>query len=182
MFNNKSNESHEPCGLGISQLRNLSDETVMAHLKQGHDDALAVLFERYHRLVFSIAIKILHDEGEAEDVTQNVFLEVFRNAVQFDPQKGSTKAWLLQYAYHRSFNRLRYLKVRGLQRDFEVNSRDNQYLLSRLLFKYEYGENVGDVFNMRPYYDQITVASIRDAAQMYLNTNRYVKVTLLPQQ
>ena len=70
----------------------------------------------------------------------------------------------------------------GLQRDFEVNSRDNQYLLSRLLFKYEYGENVGDVFNMRPYYDQITVASIRDAAQMYLNTNRYVKVTLLPQQ
>lgn len=122
MFNKKSHESHEPCGLGVTQLRNLSDETVMAHLKQGHDDALTVLFERYHRLVFSIAVKVLRDEGEAEDVTQNVFLEVFRNAVQFDPQKGSTKAWLLQYAYHRTFNRLRYLKVRGLQRDFDVAS------------------------------------------------------------
>lgn len=122
MFNKKTSESHEPCGLGIAQLRKLSDELLMAHLKQGHDDALAVLFERYHRLVFSIAVKTLHDEGEAEDVTQNVFFEVFRNAVQFDPAKGSTKAWLLQYAYHRTFNRLRYLKVRGLQRDFDVAS------------------------------------------------------------
>jgi zinc protease len=69
---------------------------------------------------------------------------------------------------------------RGLQRDFEVNSRDNQYLLNRILFKYEYGEPVADVFNMAPYYDQVTVASVRDAARMYLNTNRYVKVTLMP--
>ena len=68
----------------------------------------------------------------------------------------------------------------GLQRDFEVNSHQNQYLLNRLLFKYEYGENVADVFNMAPYYDQISVAAIRDAARMYLNTNRYVKVTLVP--
>ena len=68
----------------------------------------------------------------------------------------------------------------GLTRDFEVNSRDNQYLLNRLLFKYEYGENVADVFNMQPYYEQVTTAAIRDAARMYLNTNRYVKVTLMP--
>jgi zinc protease len=69
---------------------------------------------------------------------------------------------------------------RGLQRDFEVNSNQNQYLLNRLLFKYEYGEPVADVFNMQPYYDQVTVAAVRDAARMYLNTNRYVKVTLVP--
>jgi len=68
----------------------------------------------------------------------------------------------------------------GLARDLETNSRDNQYLLNRILFKYEYGEDVGDVFNMRPYYEQVTVAAVRDAAQMYLNTNRYVKVTLMP--
>jgi len=68
----------------------------------------------------------------------------------------------------------------GLTRDLEVNSRDNQYLLNRLLFKYEYGENVADVFNMQPFYEQVTTAAIRDAARMYLNTNRYVKVTLMP--
>jgi zinc protease len=69
----------------------------------------------------------------------------------------------------------------GLARDFEVNSERNDYLLNRILFKYEYGEDVKDVFNMRPYYDQINVASLRDAARMYLNTNRYVKVTLVPE-
>ena len=69
----------------------------------------------------------------------------------------------------------------GLTRDFETNSQRNEYLLNRLIFKYEYGEDVKDVFDMKPYYDQITVAALRDAARMYLNTNRYVKVTLLPE-
>jgi len=41
-------------------------------------------------------------------------LEVFRSAAQFDPAKGTTKVWLLQYAYHRSFNRRHYLSLRGL--------------------------------------------------------------------
>jgi len=68
----------------------------------------------------------------------------------------------------------------GLARDFETNSHENQYLLNRILFKYEYAEDINDVFNMGPYYDQVTVASIRDAARTYLNTNRYVKVTLMP--
>jgi predicted Zn-dependent peptidase len=53
--------------------------------------------------------------------------------------------------------------------------------LNRIIFKYEYGEDVKDVFDMKPYYDQITVAALRDAARTYLNTNRYVKVTLLPE-
>ena len=47
-------------------------------------------------------------------------------------------------------------------------------------FKYEYGEDVRDVFNMRQFYDQLTASAIRDAARLYLNTNRYVKVTLVP--
>ena len=62
----------EPCGLGFDQLSQLPDQTVMAHLKAGHDDALAVLFDRYHRLVLSIGYKILRDLGEAEDVMQAV--------------------------------------------------------------------------------------------------------------
>ena len=69
----------------------------------------------------------------------------------------------------------------GLARDFETNSQRNEYLLNRLIFKYEYGENVKDVFDMKPYYDQITVEALRDAARTYLNPDRYVKVTLLPE-
>ena len=103
---------HEPCGLTFAQLARLSDEDVIAHLQAGHDDALAVLFDRFHRLVLSVALKILRDFGEAEDLAQSVFLEVYKVSAQFDPARGSTKVWLLQYAYHRSINRREYLKRR----------------------------------------------------------------------
>ena len=67
-----------------------------------------------------------------------------------------------------------------LVRDLETNLPVNGYLLNRLLFKYQHGEDVQDVFNMRPFYDQVTVTALRDAAREYLNTNRYVEVTLVP--
>jgi RNA polymerase sigma-70 factor, ECF subfamily len=97
----------------FAKLKDLNDDEVMAHLQSGCNDALAVLFDRYHRLVLSIALKIVHDPGEAEDVMQTAFLEIFRSAAQFDPAKGSTKVWILQYAYHRAINRRQHLNARN---------------------------------------------------------------------
>jgi zinc protease len=70
----------------------------------------------------------------------------------------------------------------ALLRDLETNGASNLYLLNRILFKYEYGEDATEVFNMRPIYDQVTVAALREAAQEYLNTSRYVAVTLVPER
>jgi zinc protease len=70
----------------------------------------------------------------------------------------------------------------ALSRDLEANLASNSYLLNRILFKYEFGENAQEVFDMRPFYDQITVAALREAAVEYLNTNRYVEVTLVPEK
>lgn len=97
----------------LAELARLTDEQLMIHLKNGCNDALAVLFTRYNRLVLSIALRIVRDPGEAEDVMQAVFLEIFRAVGQFDPAKGTTKVWLLQYAYHRAFNRRQYLSARN---------------------------------------------------------------------
>ncbi len=121
----------EPCGLSVEQLGKLADPDLIAHLKAGHNDALAVLFDRYHRLILSVAFKILRDPAEAEDVMQSVFLEIYRVAEQFEASRGSAKVWLLQYAYHRSMNRRQYLKVRGFyardQQDRpQSNSRDSR--------------------------------------------------------
>jgi len=102
----------EPCNLSFDGLRSLTDELVIAHLRAGHGDALGVLFDRYHRLVLHVALKILHDVGEAEDVMQNVFMEIYKVAAQFDPERGTTKMWILRYAYHRSMNRRKQLQVR----------------------------------------------------------------------
>jgi RNA polymerase sigma-70 factor (ECF subfamily) len=104
-----------------AELERLSDDQLMARLQSGCHDALAVLFDRYHRLIFSIALKTLRDPGEAEDVMQNVFLDIFRAMAQFDPSRGSTKVWMLQYAYHRAINRRQYLNTRRFysQESFE---------------------------------------------------------------
>jgi RNA polymerase sigma-70 factor, ECF subfamily len=109
-------ESHLKLGVtypALAELKLLTDDQLMVQLLAGAHDALAVLFERHHRLVFSIALKIVRDRGEAEDVMQNVFLEIFRSVAQFDPAKGSLKVWLLQYAYHRAINRKQHLNARS---------------------------------------------------------------------
>ena len=69
----------------------------------------------------------------------------------------------------------------ALRSDYETNSQQNAYLLNRIVFKYAYDEEVADIFNMRPFYDQLTAPVLRDAARAYLNTDRYVEVTLLPE-
>src|SRR5207247_5951270 len=97
----------------IYRLQASSDEELMDQLRQGHQDALAVLFDRHYRLVFSVALRILHDHGEAEDLMQEVFLEIYRKVENYDPDKGNAKTWILQYAYHRSLNRQKYLSVRN---------------------------------------------------------------------
>jgi RNA polymerase sigma-70 factor (ECF subfamily) len=102
----------EPCGKGYAQLLRLPDEEIMQHLALGHDDALAVLYDRYHRLVFSVAVRILRDTGEAQDVTQEAFLKLYRTVAQFDAAKGMTRMWILRFAYQLSLNRRRYLKLR----------------------------------------------------------------------
>jgi RNA polymerase sigma-70 factor, ECF subfamily len=106
-------EIKEPCRFSFEQLSGLPDPDLLQHLRSGNGDALAVLFARYHRLILSVAFKILHDPAEAEDVMQSVFLEIYRVAGQFDPARGTVKVWLLQYAYHRSLSRREYLRVRG---------------------------------------------------------------------
>src|SRR5260370_41825664 len=55
----------------------LSDEELMQHVASGHHDALAILFERYHRLVFDVAVRIVLDPCGAAEVRQRLFLRFF---------------------------------------------------------------------------------------------------------
>jgi RNA polymerase sigma-70 factor, ECF subfamily len=96
-------------GLPHRELSNLADEELMVRVTSGWQDALSVLFDRYHRLVFSVALRIVRDPGEAEEVVQTVYLDIFRAAANFDPHKGIFKVWILQYAYHRALHRKRHL-------------------------------------------------------------------------
>jgi len=103
------------------RLRTLSDTELSAALLSGCNDALAILFERYHRLVFHIARNIVKDEGEAEETVQQVFFDLFRAIKQFRPERGSFKTWLLQFAYHRSINRRQHLSANRFYNSEELD-------------------------------------------------------------
>ncbi len=74
---------------------------------------MPILFDRFHRLVLKIALRILRDAGEAEHLMQEIFLEIYNRAGQFDASKRSTKTLVLQYAYRRGLSRRQYLTLRN---------------------------------------------------------------------
>jgi RNA polymerase sigma-70 factor (ECF subfamily) len=106
----------------LSDISKLTDEELMEFLRSGRHDALTILFDRYHHLVFSIALRIVRDPGEAEEVVQTVFLDIFRTAANFDCRKGILKGWLLQFAYHGALHRKRHLVANHFYRWEELEA------------------------------------------------------------
>ena len=65
-----------------------SDEELITLMKSGRGEALSALFDRYFRLVLCVALRILRDTREAEDLMQDVFLEIYKRACLFDAGMG----------------------------------------------------------------------------------------------
>jgi len=90
----------------------ISDEALIIRICEGSRAALAILFRRYARLVRTVAMRILRDDSEAEDLLQDVFLFVHRNCTIFDSSKAAVRSWIVQITYHRAIDRRRYLNSR----------------------------------------------------------------------
>ncbi|GAB4472005.1 MAG: sigma-70 family RNA polymerase sigma factor [Elainellaceae cyanobacterium] len=87
------------------RLPNASDTDLMRRLKKEQPEALATLYDRYGQLVYTIALRILDNAAEAEDVTQEVFLSVWKDQ-RFDATRGALSSYLGILARSRSINRL----------------------------------------------------------------------------
>ena len=101
-----------------------SDEILLTLITSGDQQALGTLFQRYGRLLRSIAARILKDSAEAEDLVQDLFLFIQRKCGIFDSSKSSARSWIVQMAYHRAIERRRYLATRQFysQKELEIGS------------------------------------------------------------
>jgi RNA polymerase sigma-70 factor (ECF subfamily) len=95
----------------LIESRSKSDEEILSALAIGDHSAMTQLFSRYQGLVYSVALNIVGDSAEAEEVVQTVFFDIFRAAIHYDKARGSGRVWLLQFAYHRALHRRRHLKA-----------------------------------------------------------------------
>ena len=96
----------------VKQRRADEDAALVALLATDEVTALEQLYDRYSALVFSIALRVLHDHTLAEDVTQEVFLRLWRQPASFDPERGRFISWLSSVARNRSLDELRKLTRR----------------------------------------------------------------------
>jgi RNA polymerase sigma-70 factor, ECF subfamily len=88
------------------------DVRLMLRLQTGDREALGLIFDRYSRIVFEIGRQVLRDTGEAEELVQEVFLNVYRKCGSFDAGKGTVRGWLRRIAYREAFDRKNYLTSR----------------------------------------------------------------------
>jgi RNA polymerase sigma-70 factor (ECF subfamily) len=89
-----------------------SDEQLVALIVRGEDWALAELYDRYVRLVFSLAFQVLNDRASAEETVQEVFTKVWRGAHTFQSERGKFSSWLIGITHHHCLDALRRRRVR----------------------------------------------------------------------
>ncbi|HEY9713778.1 MAG TPA: sigma-70 family RNA polymerase sigma factor [Chroococcales cyanobacterium] len=102
-----------------------TDEDLLESICNNHEGAALSLFRRYVKLAFSIGYRVLKDEGEAEDLTQEMFLRLCAEAGTFDRAKGSARTWIIQMLYRRAFDRRAYLNRRHFYSGTDVTKQTN---------------------------------------------------------
>jgi RNA polymerase sigma-70 factor, ECF subfamily len=83
------------------------DVPLMVRIASGDSGALGELYDRYSEVAFAVALRILHAAPEAEDIVQDVFVELWRKAGAFDRDRGSVRTWLLLMVRSRALDRKR---------------------------------------------------------------------------
>lgn len=92
---------------GGSAYATYEDADLVAMVRESDAGALEALYKRYGRVAYSLARRILNDQTLAQDVTQEVFLTVWRDASRFDPARGGFSTWLLTMTHHKAVDSVR---------------------------------------------------------------------------
>ncbi len=88
----------------------LSDEALLLAIADGAVWAMESLYQRYSRILYSLAYRMVADHHVAEDLLQDAFLAVWRRATSYSPQAGAVRNWLISILHHRTIDYLRRIR------------------------------------------------------------------------
>jgi RNA polymerase sigma-70 factor, ECF subfamily len=87
--------------------KTISDKELVSRVRAGDQNSMGALYDRYSPLVYAVGLRVLADTGAAEDVLQEVFMQLWRSPARFDASRGSLGAWLAVIARNRAIDALR---------------------------------------------------------------------------
>lgn len=115
-----------------------SDADLIRRISNNDEAALALFYDRYRKILFGLLVRILNNRAEAEDILQEVFVQVWQQAKSFDAERGKVFTWLLTITRCRAIDRLRFLKTRtlaaeraGANKPLYIDSKIEQNLILR---------------------------------------------------
>lgn len=99
------------------QTDDLSDEALISAIASGAVWAMEPLYQRYSRILYSLAYRMVADHQIAEDLIQEAFLSVWRRATSYSPQSGAVRSWLVSIVHHRTIDYLRAVRRRSTMKE-----------------------------------------------------------------
>jgi len=125
---------------------------LMARVAKGDQQAFAEVYDATSRTVFGIVLRVLRDRAQAEEVTQEVYVDAWRQAKRFDSTRGSASSWLNTIAHRKAVDRVRSVE-RATARDqqhFEREAREPEPDVSDLVVARDEGRRVRDAMQQLP--------------------------------
>ena len=98
-------------------------QQLLERVAQGDKQAFAALYDEVSPRVFGLVKRLLRDHSQSEEVTQEIFLEIWQSAPRFDPNKGGASTWILTMAHRRAVDRVRASQS-SRDRDLKIGIRD----------------------------------------------------------
>jgi RNA polymerase sigma-70 factor (ECF subfamily) len=105
-----TNQAARSISLPVDQL---SDEVLISAIATGAVWAMELLYERYSRILYSLAYRMVADPQVAQDLLQDAFLAVWRRATSYSPQSGAARSWIVSIMHHRAIDYLRAVHRRS---------------------------------------------------------------------
>lgn len=99
-------------GVLTVSLQHAPDSALVERMMAGDESALSTLYDRYSGMIYSMLFRILRDAHAAEEILQDLFLQLWRNASHFDETRGSLPAWLMVIGRNRALSHLRRREFR----------------------------------------------------------------------
>lgn len=112
-FKDGEADDSQPPGYISLPIEQLSDEVLINAIAGGAVWAMEPLYQRYNRILYSLAYRMVADHQIAEDLLQDAFLSVWKRATSYSPQSGAVRSWLVSIIHHRTIDYLRGVRRRS---------------------------------------------------------------------